>query len=116
MGYISLKRFRQSISYKHFFLGIVLLLIAVQALRLLAAILVDPISIWGTPLIDRFNHYKKKQINYLDVFHPYQYLREKPDILYLGTSQVCRGFEPIYPIDLEKKVYTLAPNSLSLTA
>ena len=75
---------------------------------------VDPIGICGAPVIRGFNHYKIKQGGFLDVYKPYEYIREKPDILYIGASQMYVGFEPICKDYPAKKVYSMGLSSLSL--
>lgn len=100
-------------SYKRFFLGILSICVAWIVGTLCLACLIDPIGIWGAPVVRGLNHYKR-QGGYLDVCKPYEYMREKPDILYIGASKMYVGFEPVCRTHPEKKVYTMGLSSLSL--
>ena len=84
-----------------------------QLIRVVLVYFIDPIGIWGAPIIPGFNNYKFKQGAFLDVMKPYEYIREKPDILYIGASQNYVGFRPADDAHPEKKVYTLGLSSLS---
>lgn len=99
---------------KKFTLLILLLFFATQLIQVALAYLIDPIGMWGSPVIPGFNNYKFKQGSYLDVMKPYEYMREKPDILYIGASQNYVGFRPVDEEHPEKKVYTMGLSSLSL--
>lgn len=79
-------------SYKRFFLGILSGFFAIQMIWIFFAYFVDPIGIWGAPIIRGFNHYKTKQSRYEDVFKAYEIMRVNPDIVIVGASQVERGF------------------------
>ena len=57
------------------------------------AYIINPIGIWGGPVIYGFNHYKTKQSLYEDVFKPYEIMRIQPDVVYIGSSQVDQGFD-----------------------
>lgn len=101
-------------SHKRFFLGVIAICALALSAQLVLAYWIDPIGIWGAPIVHGFNHYKIKQGVYLDVCKPYEYIREKPDILYIGASKMYVGFEPICKSHPEKKVYTMGLSSLSL--
>lgn len=101
-------------SYKRFFLGVLFIFSLYIVGTLCLSWLIDPIGIWNSPVVRGFNNYKVNQPNYLDVYKPYEYMREKPDILYIGASEMYVGFEPICTTDSEKKVYTMGLSSLPL--
>lgn len=101
-------------SHKRFFVGVLILCFAFLGGWIGFGCFVDPIGICGAPVIRGFNHYKIKQGEFLDVYKPYEYIREKPDILYIGASQMYVGFEPICKEHPAKKVYSMGLSSLSL--
>lgn len=101
-------------SYKRFFFSLCAVCFLALGARLFASWVVDPIGIWGAPIVRGFNHYKFKQGSYLDVYKPYEYMREKPDVLYIGASQMYVGFATDCSTHSGKKVYTLGLSSLSL--
>ncbi len=98
---------------KKFTILLLSLFFATQLIRVVLVYFIDPIGIWGAPVIPGFNNYKFKQGSFLDVVKPYEYMREKPDILYIGASQNYVGFRPVDDEHPEKKVYTMGLSSLS---
>lgn len=102
-------------SYKKYFFLLLFIDLLALAAKLFAVWLIDPIGMWGAPIVRGFNHYKVMQGAYLDVYKPYEYMREKPDILYIGESYMYVGFEPICKDHPEKKVYTMGLSMLTLS-
>ena len=100
-------------SYKKYWKGLVSCVVGLLCTTLLISYLIDPIGMWGAPIIQGFNHYKW-YAGYLDVCKPYEYIHEKPDILYIGASALYVGFEPICRTHPEKKVYMMGLSALSL--
>lgn len=78
------------------------------------SILVDPINIWGTPIINGFNNYKVKQRVFLEIAKPYEYARVKPDVVYIGSSRVYVGIPPVHHGIKDEKVFNMGQSSLSL--
>ena len=105
---------RRTLSYKCFFIALLFVSTLVQVGRLVVDYVIDPIGIWGAPVIQGFNHYKTKQNNYLDVFHPYSYMREQPDVLFIGSSQINRGFAPAGTSHMEGRAYTMGFAGITL--
>lgn len=79
-----------------------------------ALILVDPLGIWGAPIIPGFNNYKVGQPLTLDLWKPYQYRMVKPDVVFLGSSRVYVGLAPKDYPDRSARVYNMGMSSLSL--
>ena len=102
---------KDAISHKRFFIGVFCLCLVFQFARFALAYMIDPIGMCGSSVIRGFNHYKIKQGGYLDVYKPYEYIREKPDILYIGASQMYVGFEPVCESRPAKKVYSMGLSS-----
>lgn len=69
---------------------------------------VDPIGMFGSPLISGVNNYKEKQAAFLDVYKPFELRRYKPDDIYIGNSRVYVGWKT------EENAYNLGMSSLSL--
>ena len=92
-----------------FFIG------AISALTILAVgllVLIDPVSLLGSPVIAGFNNQKEKEGNVLDVVKPYQYIRTKPKELYIGSSRVYVGLGPVPNDGID--AYNMGASSLSL--
>lgn len=105
-------RHMSEMTYKRYFSSVLVLFMSVQILRFILAYLINPVGIWDAPVVHGFNHYKTKQEYYLDVCKPYEYIREQPDILYIGASQMIYGFEPVNKDG--RKIYTMGLSALSL--
>lgn len=80
----------------------------------LSSIIVDPIDILSTPIIRGINNYKSKQDSYLDVFKPYQIVRNKPDVVFIGSSRVYYAWDAKLDGFKNEKVYNLGFSSLPL--
>lgn len=79
--------------YKKFVVGILSSSIFVIMGWFFFTYLIDPIGIWGAPVIQGFNHYKATQTRYEDVFKVYEIMRVKPNVVYIGSSEVDLGFD-----------------------
>lgn len=75
-------------------------------------IIVDPVNILGSPVIQGLNHQKIKEGSFLDIVKPYQYLRAAPDEVYIGSSRIYVGLGPV-PGD-EINAYNMGFSGLSL--
>lgn len=75
-------------------------------------IIVDPVNILGSPVIQGLNHQKIKEGSFLDIVKPYQYLRATPDEVYIGSSRIYVGLGPV-PGD-EINAYNMGLSGLSL--
>ena len=76
--------------------------------------IIDPIDILGTPLIKGLNNCKVNQVNYLDIFKPYQVVKYDPKVLFVGSSRVYCALEPKLDGYEDQKVYNFAFSALSL--
>lgn len=92
-----------------FFIGVISTL-TILAVGLL--VLIDPVSLLGSPVIAGFNNQKEKEGNVLDVVKPYQYIRTKPEELYIGSSRVYVGLGPVPNDGID--AYNMGASSLSL--
>ena len=54
---------------------------------LACAIVVDPIGIWGVPPIWGWTNVHSEQEHYYEVFRPYDYARQQPEEVIIGTSR-----------------------------
>ena len=98
--------------YRKFFFGLLGVFLGGLLAYLSLVWLIDPVGVWGTPVIRGINHYKVNQGRFLDVYKPYEYMREKPDVLYIGASGIYVGIEPVSKTD--KKVYNMGLSLLTL--
>lgn len=98
--------------HKTFFSSILLVTAMLLALGEYALYWVDPIGIWGAPVHVGRNHYKTKQESLTEIFKPYEYYRYRPEIIYIGTSKIHRGFEAVD--ENGKSVYNFGIPGLSL--
>ena len=80
----------------------------------LVGIVVDPLELLGMPIINGINNSKVKQGSCLDVFKPYQVIKYKPEVVFIGSSRVKNACKPtLYGYD-DDKVFNFAFNALSL--
>ena len=77
-------------------------------------IFIDPLGIWGSPIISGINNFKVKQPLNLDLLKPYQYRMVQPDVVFIGSSRVYVGLAPKDYPDKSVKVYNMGMSSLSL--
>ncbi len=84
------------------------------SMMFLISVIVDPIDILGMPIIKGVNNYKVKQGSYLDVYKPYQVLRYKPEVVFIGTSRVYNSLKPQLQGYSDDKVYNQGFSALSL--
>lgn len=73
---------------------------------------IDPVSLFGSPVVDGVNNQKNKEGIVLDIVKPYQYLRIRPKELYIGTSRVYVGFGPVPGDGVD--AYNIGASSLTL--
>lgn len=97
-------------SFVNWFTGISISLIIVISAALC---IIDPLGIFNIVNIKGFNHYKKIQVSYMDVFKPYEIQEKKPDIIFIGSSRVCRSIDPI-ALHTGDVVYNAGFNTLTL--
>lgn len=94
--------------YKTWCKSIVLAAVSIIGGLFIALYVIDPIGMFGSPLIAGVNNYKEKQDVFLDVYKPFELRRYQPDDIYIGTSRVYVGWEA------EESAYNLGMSSLSL--
>lgn len=94
-------------SFCHFMIWLIIL--SVFTLTVISYI-VDPIGVWGTSNRIGINNYKIHQGNYLDVFKPYEVVRTKPKVIWIGSSRVYVGFQ----MDENEREYNMGASSLNL--
>ena len=98
--------------YKRLFVAFFLGFISIMALAVGLLWLIDPVEIFGSPIIQGFNDQKVREGLVLDVVKPYQYIRTRPDVLYIGNSRVYVGLGPV-PGD-NVKAYNMGQSSMSM--
>lgn len=79
-----------------------------------AIAIIDPIDIWGSPLVYGVNQVKVKQEDLLDISRPYEFERVRPNIVYIGESEVYKGIYPTSIHASDDKVYAMGENGMSL--
>lgn len=79
-----------------------------------AIAIIDPIDIWGSPLFYGVNQVKIKQEKLLDISRPYEFARVRPEIIYIGESEVYKGIYPTSMYAKDDKVYAMGENGMSL--
>ena len=79
-----------------------------------AIAIIDPIDIWGSPLFYGVNQVKVKLDRFLDISRPYEFERVRPEIVYIGESEVYKGIYPTSIHASDDKVYDMGENGLSL--
>lgn len=77
-------------------------------------IVIDPLDMWSVAELKGINNYKSAQPANLDLFKPYQYINNKPDVVFMGTSRVYVGVPPYCAGNNETKVYNMGFSSLTL--
>lgn len=78
------------LSYKRYVRAFLLSLVGFLMLWGAAIVLIDPGDVLGMPVVKGVNQAKAR---YVYVTKPYLYLRERPEVVYLGTSRVFHAWK-----------------------
>ena len=75
--------------------------------------IVDPIDLLGMPILKGINNNKdRQQDRFLDVFKPYQVVKYKPEVIFIGSSRVYYALQAELDGYEDEKVYNMGFSSL----